>query len=123
MNEIQAKIWRRVNAIYQIKPIYADWFPYFYKRRKYSWEDESRIAIKKSSFTRHELKDSRTIETEFIKINRLPNSKIFIELPFNNDYFTISLKEVIIGRNTPANRLEELKELSNQMGFRLWKVV
>lgn len=123
LNEIQAKVWRRLSVIYQIQPIYTTWFPHFYKRKKYAWEDESRISINKASFTSYENHNGKIIENCLIQIQETQNKKSFIELPFQNQYFSVSVKEVIVGKAVPEETFVHIQRLGQQFGFDVWRAV
>jgi len=57
INEIRAKVMRKCKVNVDFEPYVCIWFPYFYKRVKYLWEDETRLAVYGGNTVRGALSD------------------------------------------------------------------
>ncbi len=127
INEIRAKISRVCKVDVDLEPYKCIWFPYFYKREKYSWEDETRLAVYAGNYVRGALSDlihggMHTNEKEYKKVfdglKKIPKYKVgsldsgnkYISLPFENYFFNIEVKEIVCGRKVSKTQIGMLKE-------------
>ncbi len=90
-------------------------FARFYKRGKYSWEDESRISF---DYTTHPgLCEVFPIQTEML------NGKVtrkYINVPLNSDHFTLQVDEIICGKHVAGGDQDRLLSASKLRADRIW---
>ena len=91
-------------------------FARFYKRAKYSWEDESRISFDYNY-------DTSSLLTRAFPIQKVvENGKIreYIDAPLRNDYFTLSVDEIICGRRVCRADRSRLLSASSLREDKVW---
>ena len=90
-------------------------FARFYKRAKFSWEDESRISF---DYTTHPwLCEVFPIQTE------MQNGKVtrkYIKVPLTSDHFTLQVDEIICGKHVTGSDQNRLLSASNLRADRIW---
>ncbi len=84
-------------------------FARFYKRAKYSWEDESRISFDYNYDYSSLLCRSFPIQ----KVLENGRMREYIIVPLKNDYFTLEVSEIICGKQVCNADLSRLLAVSN----------
>ena len=91
-------------------------FARFYKRAKYSWEDESRISFDYNY-------DTSSLLTRAFPIQKVvENGKIreYLKVPLRNDYFTLEVDEIICGKHVDSADQARLLSASTLCADRVW---
>ena len=91
-------------------------FARFYKRAKYSWEDESRISF--DYYTNTDPPRCNPFPIQIVTENG--KNREYIEVPLRNDYFTLSVDEIICGRRVCCADRSRLLSASNLREDRVW---
>jgi hypothetical protein len=73
-------------------------FAAFYKREQYKWENETRLLIDKRNWGKK-------------------TSENFLEVPFENELFTIKIKSITVGKHLTPCKKEKIMELASQRGI------
>ena len=92
-------------------------FARFYKRAKYSWEDESRISFGYNCDTYPSICRAFPIQKD------MDNGKItreYIKVPLRNDYFTLEVDEIICGKHVDSADQSRLLSASTLCADRVW---
>lgn len=85
----------------------VDKFARFYKRQKYDWETETRITF---DYRLHQhLVNVFPIEESK---NAQGQVREFIDVPFDNQFYTLTLEEIICGSNVSDQKMENLRVVS-----------
>lgn len=107
----------------------ASLFSKFYKRAKYSWENEVRLCIDFTlfnntkeffSFCNTNIPDSINFEKICpIQIDTINNRK-YLKLPFKNSLFEMEITEVICGKDITDEQIIELEKVTQNNAL-IWK--
>ena len=86
----------------------VDKFARFYKRRKYDWENETRITFNYMSYQQlvneFPIEESKDAQGQVVRE--------FIAVPFKNQFYTLSLDEIICGSKVSDQKMENLQVVS-----------
>ena len=93
----------------------AHLFAQFYKRDRYRWENESRLAIQFEDL----LNIGRTLKTMFPQCRDPKHNRDYLDIPLKNDLFEISIKNVYYGPNIAPGDLTPLQATCNSTGIAL----
>lgn len=90
-------------------PIGASKFSAFYKlKANFDWEKETRLFLNWECY-------KKSLETEFRCVKF--DSKIFLEVPFKNKWFSLNIKSVKAGKNLTPEQLIKLNDLTTRKGI------
>lgn len=102
LNEIRHEIKKKFGLTIKFQSLRSAWAPYFYKREKFKVEAESRLAI--NYF--HLPKDLKNI-----KLIKGSEERYFIELPFENEFFSLKIEEVTVSSTLNSETKTRFKEI------------
>lgn len=123
INETRYKIENKLKISFGILPEH-NWFPAFYKRARYEWENETRLSFHSSDIanliklTGYEGPPYEEFERMSIKA---PNGKNGLLLPLNNSLFNLKIVEIICGKNIPQKEFEILNQIALSEDIKIWK--
>jgi len=120
IRDIQLKLYYRFKRTLFIDS--SQYFARFFKREKYSYEDEVRLCIDYNQYENlRELNKfyPGCFEYDFEKIILKEENNILI--PLNNEFFYIEICELICGKDIEDSQYEYLSALAKEKEILIWK--
>ena len=103
LNELQNHLYESTGQYINVDSIST--FAKFYKRDKFRWENETRICFERNPCN---ICGQKLFNFPF-EIEHDENMRSFIRVPFENDFFHMTLSEIICGKNVSAQDYNILK--------------
>lgn len=130
LQDIRFKI-ENIGVKYNIVPK-SQWFKYYFKRKKYSWENETRISINFQNYIQSIInsddKDKSKLINEYSKTYR---SEIYDKenktnmkplcLELDNDFFKMKIVEIICGKNISNEDYISIRKICAEKKIKIWK--
>ena len=125
LNEIRYEVFKHFNVVLSTITEDTEWMPYYYKRDKYRWEEETRLSFDIGKFIEMQKsfskKDKITID-ERLEVHNLElvyetekseKPPFLLRIPFDNAFIKVEVCEIICGSNVLDSQISELKDLIN----------